>query len=371
LLLHRYLSEPATGEAGNPAEKRSLLAAAIEAARNPEARSLYRLAFDRWVAASPPGAEATVLTTADRVIAGLGTDSVLETGIRLHHTYGLPVIPGSALKGLAAHYCNEVWGQRANGDTAPPASKPFRRPTETEDDVYRKCLQGDPKAKPTENYFRLLFGNTDDSGVMVFHDAWLTPDSAEPLVLDVMTPHHPDWQDGSAPPTDFDSPVPVAFVSATGSFRVMVSWNGPVEHGQANNWTKLVLDLLKESLYEWGIGGKTSSGYGRLIGGSSDGRGGKGPEPTKTPIPWTYQDRVTVTLLEQREINGKPQFKVQEEGVTKPGWLSYGVPPTPLPALKTVVVVYRNNVDQNNPQYRWDPLPPPAAPVRRSGQGRR
>ena len=35
---------------------------------------------------------------------------MLETGIRLHHTYGLPIIPGSALKGLASHYCAQVWG---------------------------------------------------------------------------------------------------------------------------------------------------------------------------------------------------------------------------------------------------------------------
>ena len=61
------------------------------------------------VAAGVDPAQAT-LSTAGRLIVGLGSENVLETGIRLHHTYGLPIIPGSAFKGLAAHYCHEAWG---------------------------------------------------------------------------------------------------------------------------------------------------------------------------------------------------------------------------------------------------------------------
>ena len=141
---------------------------------------------------------------------GLGSENVLETGIRLHHTYGLPVIPGSTLKGLAAHYCHEVWGELAAGDAASDEKKRFRR------DAGRFTIAS-------------LFSATDDSGCLVFHDAWLTPDSPNPLVMDVMTPHHPRWLDGTAPPTDFDSPVPVPFVSAAGrvSSRRVVA--GPAE----------------------------------------------------------------------------------------------------------------------------------------------
>src|SRR5207237_5666779 len=117
--------------------------------------------------------------------------------------------------------------------------------------------------KAVDNHHRLLFGTTDDSGCLIFHDAWLTPDSPNPLVMDVMTPHHPKWLDGAVPPTDFDSPVPVPFVSVGGAFRVAVSWHGPVS-GKAQYWTELGFDLLAEALREWGVGGKTSSGYGRL-----------------------------------------------------------------------------------------------------------
>jgi hypothetical protein len=49
---------------------------------------------------------------------------------------------------------------------------------------------------------------------------------------------------------------------------VAVSWNGrpetPEAREQAEKWTQLALDLLKEALSDWGAGGKTSSGYGRL-----------------------------------------------------------------------------------------------------------
>jgi CRISPR-associated protein Cmr6 len=262
LLLQRFLTHPADGSERWSAEKRDLLGAAIDSAGNPDLRGLYKSAFSRWEKSLPELTGANDFSTDTRLIVGLGSENVLETGIRLHHTYGLPVIPGSALKGLAAHYCHEVWGQLSLPAAAPNGSQRFRRPTATEDEAYREYLQGKGD-KPVDNHHRLLFGTTDDSGCVTFHDAWLTPDSPNSLVMDVMTPHHPKWLDGAVPPTDFDSPVPVPFVSVGGKFRIAVSWHGPVSE-KAQGWTELVFDLLAEALREWGIGGKTSSGYGRL-----------------------------------------------------------------------------------------------------------
>ena len=94
-------------DAGNPDQaKHALLKAAIRASKN--AHAYYALAFKRWQV-STQDAKRVVCRTRQRLIVGLGTDNVLETGITLHHTYGTPVIPGSALKGLAAHYCNKFW----------------------------------------------------------------------------------------------------------------------------------------------------------------------------------------------------------------------------------------------------------------------
>lgn len=257
LLLQRYLCENATGDGGKPEEKRAILLAAINAAANEEVRALYRTAFERWSVSLPADSTPVDLQTVGRLIVGLGSENVLETGIRLHHTYGMPIIPGSALKGLAAHYCDQGWGERNSTDPSEDAL------------AFRGSRQEDRKNnRPAEHqgkYHQLLFGTTDDSGCITFHDAWFVPDSErEPLKLDVMTPHHPKWLDGSVAPTDFDSPTPVPFLSVAGSFRVAVTWHGP-EHAESKKWTELALALLKQALAEWGVGGKTTSGYGRLV----------------------------------------------------------------------------------------------------------
>lgn len=335
LLLQRFLTVPAEGTERSATEKRDLFRAAGGAL----ARSLplYTAAFGRWAGSLPIGTISAELAAAGRLVVGLGSENVLETGIRLHHTYGLPVIPGSALKGLAAHYCDTVWGQR-NLDAAPETSRRFGRDG------------GD--------YHRLLFGTTDDSGCVTFHDAWLTPGSPAPLALDVMTPHHPDWLDGK-PPTDFDSPVPVPFVSVVGTFRVAVSWCGPAADA-ARNWAQLGFELLKEALREWGVGGKTSSGYGRLV----------EPPPPPPPPPPTLYGKARVTVLERRDVGGRATFKVHEAGRPKPGWLQYGTPPPVLPNAGDSIDVYWNNTELNNPQYRWD-VPPHQPPGRPGNRPRR
>lgn len=254
LVLQRYLCENATGEGGNPEEKRAILNAAINAASSAEVNELYKIAFNRWCSSLPKICEAGDIRSLGRLIVGLGNENVLETGIRLHHTYGMPILPGSALKGLAAHYCSQVLGEQDDPK--------FKKPTTAQDETYKAFLSG-MGAKPDDNYHRLLFGITDDSGCITFHDAWITPDSKEPLKLDVMTPHHPKWINGAVPPTDFDSPIPIPFLSVSGSFHFALSWHGP-DSDKSAAWVEFAFKLLCDALEHWGIGGKTSSGYGRF-----------------------------------------------------------------------------------------------------------
>lgn len=352
LLLQRYLHESATGDIGKPEHKRQVLDASIDSAMNTESQALYRAAYSRWKRELDRMelTAANDLQTQGRLIVGLGSENVLETGIRLHHTYGMPILPGSALKGLAAHYCDQVWG---------PTDKRFKKPTKAEDEGYRKFLAGKGPKANEDNFHRLLFGNTDDNGCITFHDAWYIPDSSpRPLVLDVMTPHHPKWLDGSVPPTDFDSPVPVPFLSVSGRFRVAVSWHGPASD-KANNWTELARSLLCDALKDWGVGGKTSSGYGRLIEPETTRVTPPPVGPANPPSMPVGQGSVKVTVLERREAGGKVSFIVQEEGKQK-GVLMYGKSPENLPEINSTIVVYRNNNDPRNPQYRWDPPPSPA-----------
>ena len=164
LLLQRYFDGP-RAERDKPGERRTLFKAVVDAGQCPGLEAVYGPAFSRWKLSLPEGTKTSELATvSNRLIIGLGSQNVLETGLTLHHTYGVPIIPGSALKGLAAHYCAQAWG----------ASEPKYR-------------------KGKDSYHQLMFGNTDDGGVIAFHDAWLLPESLPTtFTRDVMTPHHPN-----------------------------------------------------------------------------------------------------------------------------------------------------------------------------------
>lgn len=247
LVLSRYLAL-----ADDNGSKDRLLDAAVRAL--PFCRSIYQAGYDRWKATLPAVRAETILEVQGRMIIGLGAENVLETGITLHQTYGVPFIPGSALKGLAAHYAHSVWGSEEE------ERKPFLNRGENRRQNV-KGFQGD--------YHKILFGDQTQAGYITFHDAWITPETlGRSLCRDVMTVHHPkyyqaDAQDNESAPTDFDSPIPIPFLSVKGSFHVTVSCDVNDENGR--NWAKLAVELLKEALAEWGIGGKTNSGYGRLV----------------------------------------------------------------------------------------------------------
>jgi len=50
----------------------------------------------------------------------------------------------------------------------------------------------------------------------------------------------------------------VSFLTVKPGLKFLIALSGPKE------WTDLALELLKKALILWGVGGKTSSGYGRF-----------------------------------------------------------------------------------------------------------
>ena len=245
LLRDRYLRVAVKDKANHPGARKDLFNAMCESVF--QSNEVYQIAYSRHVASlealsiQKPNAKGLFLTTG-RMVIGLGGENVLETGLTLHHTYGTPLIPGTALKGLASHYCDQVWG-------ASETDQGFRKRQEDE---------------KVGEYYKAIFGTTEDSGHIIFHDAWITPETVvNSLQPDVMTPHHGDYYSGKGAPTDFDDPNPVTFLSVVGTFHVVVSCDVPGAEGQ--KWAKLAFDLLAEALGGWGIGGKTNAGYGRLV----------------------------------------------------------------------------------------------------------
>ena len=258
LLLARYLRETKQGEdEDKEAAQRGrdeLFRAACSAVRDKEVQALYAKAFEARKQALSACVSSRVFKTEGRLITGLGGSSVLETGLTLNPLYGVPMIPGSALKGLAAHYCSEVWGVDDNR---------FRSPAVNE------------KSRPTRQagcVYEVLFGKVpmkaedkgSEAGYLRFCDAWLCPDALpDSLCLDVMTPHHSGYYTGNSAPKDFDDPNPVTFLSVKGSFEVCVGCEDP-DPEVRKKWENFAFRLLEEAFERCGAGGKTRSGYGRM-----------------------------------------------------------------------------------------------------------
>lgn len=170
-----------------------------------------------------------------RIIIGLGNESVLETGISLHHTYGVPYLPGSALKGLAASYAHQQ--------------------------LQHDWIKGG-------ELHRILFGDTNNAGFITFLDAWyIPPEEPEPMLYqDVMTVHHPMYyrNEPGAAPTDSDSPTPIPFVSTGGCYLLALAAPDLPDLKEKDPWLQATWRILEQALQRVGIGAKTSSGYGRM-----------------------------------------------------------------------------------------------------------
>ena len=192
--------------------------------------ALYEKAFRRWekTAKTLPGAT-LFATVSQRLLIGSNAASALETGAAIQHSYGMPMIPGSAVKGCARAYAQQL-GLHAE-------------------------------------YLAMLFGLDEGElagpGGLVWHDAWWHPSSQEkyPFVADVVTVHHPDYYQGSTPlASDTDTPVPNAQLATHGEFFFYIG----CEHSDSQPWAELAIQLLKATLHGTGIGGKRAAGYGRM-----------------------------------------------------------------------------------------------------------
>jgi len=216
------------------------------------AHIIYEKAYERWKSTTAGESFlARDFEVSGRMAIGLGTASVLENGLTLHHIYGTPIIPGSALKGLTAYYCDNVLGKSNNE---------FLHTYDELDEhgVVNKHVRG--------KYYQMLFVTNDNAGLISFHDAWITPDwvrDGKCLLLDVITTHHPRYYSASPiQPTDTEDPIPIHFLSIRGKFHIVLEVEE--DSADANSWRDFTMETVKAALSELGIGGKTSSGYGRM-----------------------------------------------------------------------------------------------------------
>ena len=164
-----------------------------------------------------------------RMAVGTGADHPLENSLTLDYTLGVPIVPGSAVKGL----CRD-------------AAEMVGLPEEME---------------------RVLFGHSqdelrlDNKGDIVFHTAW--PETWPQLQLDVINCHHPVYYGDTRrkeKPVDYESPIPVYFLAVAPGTSFGFSMESRT--GNRNN-LDLMFELLQFALETFGTGSKTAVGYGR------------------------------------------------------------------------------------------------------------
>lgn len=197
-----------------------------------------------------------ILAPSWRLITGLGNASVYETSITLHHIYGFPYIPASAIKGVLRNFIINTYFDL----------------TEEERERYNEkdwSMKKENKAEQNIN-FKKIFGTQDKKGKITFFDAF--PTQPPTIEVDIMTPHYGDYYSkDNVAPTDTQTPVPIPFLTvAKTPFQFLL---GSKEFNLKKKLWKFELNekegltlcgWLQSALENHGIGAKTAVGYGYM-----------------------------------------------------------------------------------------------------------
>lgn len=235
----------------------------LEVVANATQKPDYDL-FNSWVSrwkegAGSVGAKPFTRVSDWRFAAGLGRKGSLETGFTFNR-YGFPYLPGSSVKGLAriaalVNVAEELVTNKLNelDDIL----------SQDTDEAFKKAWENTFGHIPVPGLvetFRLVFGTTAQTGCAVFLEA--IPESAPHLELDIMNPHYPDYYQGKEPPTNWQSPKPIYFltVAARTPFLFAAGWRRGAKI-EADAFKK-AKEWLDEGLQNLGAGSKTSAGYG-------------------------------------------------------------------------------------------------------------
>lgn len=205
-----------------------------------------------------------------RLFTGLALGGTLETGAMTHHTYGIPMIAGSSIKGAVRNYAEHLFAKRL------PDGKMDYRVEIDENNKEHYYLQFE---EDKQILLGILFGKEDDedeedepnntklesgAGYLIWHDAWWIPkvtsnmelsSDNQPFVGEVVTVHHPQYYQGTLPDAlDIESPLPNQQIAIQGDFYFCIEGS--------EKWAEFAKKLLDNMLKEQGLGAKGSNGYG-------------------------------------------------------------------------------------------------------------
>ena len=242
--------------------EKSIKAQLINTIANVTASDLYLLAFDRWLDATFEDGHdnfATVAANVDgRLFTGLSLGGTLETGATTHHTYGMPMLAGSSVKGAVRSYTEHLFAERNEDGTLQ---------FEKADNTNKIIIKEDKK-----QILDTLFGTDSDddtqgdAGYLIWHDAWwipmvndqgglLTGNDYKPFVGDIVTVHHQKYYSREIDEAlDMENPIPNQQVAIQGSFYFVIEGE--------QKWVHFAKELLKATIENAGLGSKGASGYG-------------------------------------------------------------------------------------------------------------
>jgi len=224
------------------------------------------------------------LKTASRLVVGFGAGHVLETSLTLHHIFGIPYIPGSALKGVVRMV--NFW----------EIVEKLNKKSDEDIEKLQKQLYEDEISNSDKNDFdkkdilkhKLLFGTQKFKALLVFLDAYPEVQNNQQIFeLDVMTPHYQGYYTKNQVPGDWENPNPIPFLTVKKGiifcFNVLFDKfraerlltlkddefpnqaKGIIKEWFNDNFSKISQDVKKwieDALTEFGVGAKTRLGYG-------------------------------------------------------------------------------------------------------------
>lgn len=172
------------------------------------------------------GLSVTLLTckVSDALVCGIGDEHPLENSLRLDHCTGLPYIPSSSIKGVA------------------------KFAAEFDEKI-------DERTKDREAN---IFGTQDQVGKIQFWDGF--PVGVPALKIDIMNNHFQAYYgdpSGKTAPSDDMNPIPVPFIVVDSDSAFYFPVVAPDQ-----DTLRRAIEFLKKALEEWGVGAKTSVGYG-------------------------------------------------------------------------------------------------------------
>lgn len=212
------------------------------------------------------------LKTSSRLIIGLGSTHVLETSITLHHLFGIPYIPGTALKGV----CRMVAFWKLVKE------RKLLNNEKALNDFQGKFYGDLCKEDKETSRYQLLFGAQNFKGLLLFLDAYpVIQKDCKLFGLDIMNVHYPEYyssgENNPKPPANSQNPNPIFFLTVKkgiefwfnvlfDEYRFKKLKKEREEYkeilGDIANLKELVVSLSTDALKEFGMGAKTRLGYG-------------------------------------------------------------------------------------------------------------